>query len=89
MTGETPPASGAPFDPSMMRESLRHLLESRMPFGKYKGRFLVHLPEEYVVWFRQQGFPRGRLGRDLQELYDLYQAGLAPLLRSLTVRPDV
>jgi hypothetical protein len=79
---------GTPLDPATMRDSLKHLIESRMPFGKYKGWRLVHLPEPYVVWFRNQGLPRGRLGQDLQEIYDLYQAGLAPLLRSLAERID-
>jgi uncharacterized protein (DUF3820 family) len=34
-----------------------------MPFGKYKGRRLIDLPEEYLLWFaRKDEFPAGRLG---------------------------
>jgi len=34
-----------------------------MPFGKYQGRPLIDLPESYLLWFADRGFPRGELGR--------------------------
>lgn len=52
----------------------------RMPFGRYRGRRLIDLPEPYVVWFREQGFPRGRLGVLFETLYDIKANGLEPLL---------
>jgi uncharacterized protein (DUF3820 family) len=34
-----------------------------MPFGKYKGRRLIDVPEEYLLWFaRKDQFPAGHLG---------------------------
>ena len=33
-----------------------------MPFGKFKGTLLIDLPEPYVVWFANEGFPQGELG---------------------------
>jgi len=33
-----------------------------MPFGRYAGRNLVDLPDEYLIWFEKQGFPEGELG---------------------------
>jgi uncharacterized protein (DUF3820 family) len=36
---------------------LLKLAKMRMPFGKYKERRLIDLPERYVVWFSQKGFP--------------------------------
>jgi uncharacterized protein (DUF3820 family) len=30
-----------------------------MPFGKYEGRYLIDLPEYYVVWYSNKGFPKG------------------------------
>ena len=43
-------------------DDLRELANMRMPFGKYKDRYLVDLPEAYLVWFGRQGFPQGLLG---------------------------
>ena len=57
-------------------EAFRKLAEARMPFGKYKGRRLVDLPEAYVVWFRNQGFPKGELGRMLEVVYTVKANGL-------------
>ncbi len=38
-----------------------------MPFGKYKGRRLIDLPEEYLLWFaRKDEFPAGKLGELMQ-----------------------
>ena len=38
------------------------LVRIKMPFGRYKGVVLHELPEPYLVWFHQKGFPKGRLG---------------------------
>lgn len=37
-----------------------------MPFGKYKGICLIDLPEEYLLWFANKGFPDGKLGMLMQ-----------------------
>lgn len=52
------------------------LATMRMPFGKYRGRLLIDLPEPYVVWFANQGFPEGTLGRMLQAVYEIKVNGL-------------
>ena len=49
---------------------------AKMPFGKYAGRLLIDLPEPYVVWFRQKGFPKGELGEMLSLLYEIKVNGL-------------
>ncbi len=51
----------------------------RMPYGKYKDMRLVDLPEPYLVWFSQKGFPKGRLGKDLQAVYEIKRNGLEHL----------
>jgi uncharacterized protein (DUF3820 family) len=65
------------------REQLRALLEARMPFGKYKGQLLIDLPEAYLVWFQRQGFPKGKLGEQLQSVLSVKSNGLMALLRPL------
>lgn len=52
-----------------------------MPFGRYKGRALIDLPEPYVVWWKGQGFPAGKLGRLLALTYEIKLNGLEALVR--------
>ncbi len=60
------------WDPNDLLE----LASMRMPFGKYQGRLLTDLPEPYVVWLANQGFPEGKLGRMLQAVYEIKANGL-------------
>lgn len=55
---------------------LLELAAMRMPFGKYRGRLLIDLPEPYVVWFANKGFPEGKLGRMLQAVNEIKVNGL-------------
>lgn len=83
-TGEFNPAAeatdpDAPFD----HQKLLELAATRMPFGKYKGTRLVDLPEGYVVWFAQEGFPHGKLGDMLRTVYEIKVNGLEFLFERL------
>ena len=62
---------------------LLELAKMRMPFGKYKGRLLIDLPEPYVVWFSQKGFPAGKLGDMLRMVYEIKVNGLEYLFKPL------
>lgn len=53
------------------RDKLIELAHYRMPFGKYKGRYLLDIPEAYYIWFRQKGFPEGKLGQMLQSMLEI------------------
>jgi uncharacterized protein (DUF3820 family) len=64
-------------------EILLELVNTRMPFGKYKDRLLIDLPEPYVVWFSQKGFPGGKLGEMLQMVYEIKVNGLEYLFKPL------
>jgi uncharacterized protein (DUF3820 family) len=66
-------------DPKLLLE----LAEARMPFGKYSGRLLIDLPEPYVVWFKQKGFPGGKLGLQLETVYVIKANGLEHLFDRL------
>ncbi len=65
------------------RSVLQKLLKTRMPFGKYRGRLLVDLPEPYVVWFSRKGFPKGELGEMLQTVYEIKANGLEYLFKDI------
>jgi len=64
-------------------EVLLELAKTRMPFGKYKGRLLIDLPEPYVIWFAGKGFPEGELGRMLNIVYEVKVNGLEYLFEPL------
>lgn len=64
-------------------EALLAAINQTMPFGKYKGRKLLELPEPYLVWFHQQGFPEGKLGEQLAMMYEIKLNGLEDMLRPL------
>jgi uncharacterized protein (DUF3820 family) len=65
------------------KEYLLKLVRTHMPFGKYKGRLLIDLPEAYLVWFAQKGFPEGQLGDMLKCVYEIKLNGLEHLLKPL------
>lgn len=64
-------------------ETLLRLARYRMPFGKYKNRLLIDLPEAYVVWFAKQGFPTGELGNMLRLVHEIKLNGLEYLFEPL------
>jgi uncharacterized protein len=65
------------------RVLLLELANYRMPFGKYRGRLLIDLPEAYLVWFSQKGFPEGKLGMLLESALSVRMNGLEHLVRPL------
>ncbi|SEP59068.1 DUF3820 family protein [Flavobacterium urocaniciphilum] len=65
------------------QEQLIKLAHTKMPFGKYQGRFLIDLPEYYIVWYRNKGFPTGTLGEQLKLVYELKLNGLEELIRNI------
>ena len=62
---------------------LLKLANTKMPFGKYAGFRLVDLPEPYVVWFSQKGFPAGELSDMLRMVYEIKVNGLEYLFKPL------
>lgn len=67
----------------MNPQILKDLVTMKMPFGKYKGRIMCDLPEPYLVWFHQEGFPPGKLGNMISTLYEIKLNGLEYLLKPL------
>lgn len=69
------------------REDFRNLLleigKTRMPFGKFgmksyppAGVPIMDLPQEYLVWFKERGFPKGRLGELMAQVYAIKEVGM-------------
>lgn len=68
-----------PFD----KEILVKVANTKMPFGKYKGTLIVDLPEHYLAWFAQKGFPPGKLGEMMALALEIKSNGLTGLLTPL------
>ena len=80
--------------PSGDREEFRAILgeigNTSMPFGRFgpkdfppRGLPIMDLPEEYLAWFQQRGFPNGRLGELLEVVskMSVWTASLIPYAR--------
>lgn len=65
------------------KEDLRRLATMVMPFGKYQGRVLIELPDEYLLWFAKKGWPPGQLGQLLQLALEIKSNGLSYLIQPL------
>lgn len=68
----------------MEKENLIEIANTRMPFGKYQGRVLIDLPEEYLLWFARKGeFPQGKLGMLMELTLTIKVEGLDSLVMPL------
>lgn len=67
----------------MEDHQLVQLANATMPYGKYQGRLLLQLPEYYLVWMKNNGFPKGKLGQQLEMMYEIKLNGLEHLIRPL------
>lgn len=73
--------------PEIDREDFRNLLieigKTRMPFGKFgpkdyppAGVPIMDLPPEYLAWFLERGFPKGRLGQLMAQVCEIKSVGM-------------
>ncbi len=65
------------------KHHLVKIANTKMPFGKYQGRDLLEIPEEYLLWLAKKGFPDGELGRLLELTLDIKIEGLEYLIKPL------
>ena len=70
-------------------QMLKKMATMKMPFGKYAGRVLIDLPEEYLLWFADKGFPQGRLGDLLQIALEIKINGQEAVLDPLRDYPVI
>lgn len=72
--------------PDLASAELLDAVNQTMPFGKFEGKRLIDIPEPYLIWFKQRGFPAGRLGRQMALIYEIRLNGLEKLVRPLLRR---
>jgi len=66
------------------QEEFIKLAKAKMPFGKFKDKLLIDLPEYYLVWYRNKGFPKGKLGEQMATIYEIKLNGLEDLIRKFS-----
>jgi uncharacterized protein (DUF3820 family) len=59
------------------------IVQTKMPYGKYKGTLLCDLPVYYLEWLRNKGFPPGKMGMMLSSVYEIKINGLNMILTSV------
>ena len=67
-------------------QDLEKLAAWKMPFGRYRGRVLIDLPEEYLLWFERSEFPPGSLGRLLRLCLGIKASGAESVVKQLKGR---
>ena len=71
------------------KQDLITLITTTMPYGKFQGRVLIDIPEEYLLWMNKQGMPSGRLGFLLSLALEIRINGLEQILEPLRKDPAV
>ncbi len=71
------------IDSEDFRNLLEEISETHIPFGKYgieacppRGAPIMDLPLEYLSWFEQRGYPKGRLGELLAHIHEIKAVGM-------------
>jgi hypothetical protein len=59
---------------------LIELVQTKMPFGKYKGTLICDLPVYYLEWLHSKGMPPGKLGMLLGTAFEIKTNGLNAIL---------
>jgi uncharacterized protein (DUF3820 family) len=67
------------LDPTLLLD----LVKMQMPYGKYKGYLICNIPESYLLWYKDKGFPKGKLGDLLATMFEIRVNGLEYLLTPL------
>ena len=62
------------------KEIFQSLVKTKMPYGKYKGTLLCDIPIHYLEWMKRKGFSKGKLGVQLESIYEIKLNGLDYLL---------
>ncbi len=59
---------------------LIEVVQTPMPFGKYKGTLISDIPISYLEWMHNKGMPPGKLGMLLSTAFEIKSNGLDAIL---------
>ncbi|MES2064836.1 MAG: DUF3820 family protein [Bacteroidota bacterium] len=59
------------------------IVNTRMPFGKYKDTLLCDMPISYLEWMHNKGFPPGKMGMMLSTVFEIKSNGIDQILRQI------
>jgi uncharacterized protein (DUF3820 family) len=59
------------------------IVNTRMPFGKYKDTLICDMPISYLEWMHNKGFPPGKLGMMLSTVFEIKSNGVDQILRQI------
>lgn len=66
------------------RQVLLDIVNTRMPFGKFKGRLLCDIPVYYLVWCQQKdAFPKGKIGDLMKNVLEIKTNNLDYILEKI------
>jgi uncharacterized protein (DUF3820 family) len=56
------------------------IVQTRMPYGKYKGTIIADLPVYYLEWMSGKGFTKDKMGMLLSTTFEIKTNGLSEIL---------
>ncbi|QKJ32027.1 DUF3820 family protein [Mucilaginibacter mali] len=56
------------------------IVQTRMPYGKYKGTIIADLPIYYLEWMSGKGFTKDKMGMLLSTAFEIKTNGLSEIL---------
>lgn len=69
--------------PGLDPKILLALVQTKMPFGKYKDTLVCDIPVHYLEWMAREGMPAGKLGMMLNTVLVIKSNGLQPIITNL------
>jgi uncharacterized protein (DUF3820 family) len=56
------------------------IVQTRMPYGKYKGTIIADIPISYLEWMAGKGFTKDKMGMLLSTTFEIKTNGLSEIL---------
>jgi len=56
------------------------IVQTKMPYGKYKGTIIADIPVSYLEWMAGKGFTKDKMGMLLSTTFEIKTNGLGEIL---------